>query len=253
MNPYFQPNKDFCAGSTEHVVAVLLVTCLCLIATQLAKKSTPEKQDQITKGFAWALVFNVLIWQAVKSYVSFLPENDPAYVKYNWGEDLPLNPCNWLAFVALAYRYTKKEWLWPIMYFFVWVFTFNAIITPALYENFPHFNFCKFWISHTGLVMFVVHLLRLKAPELQLKNLFHAYGALQIFTILCLLINYIVGDTANYFFLAHKPFSASILDILGPWPWYIIQGDVIALGLFFLAWAPYKITLMVKQKRKTTV
>jgi len=28
---------------------------------------------------------------------------------------------------------------------------------------------------------------------------------------------------------------------------------VIALGLFFLAWAPYKITLMVKQKRKTTV
>ena len=131
MNPYFQPNKDFCAGSTEHVVAVLLVTCLCLIATQLAKKSTPEKQDQITKGFAWALVFNVLIWQVVKSYVSFLPENDPAYVKYNWGEDLPLNPCNWLAFVALAYSYTKKEWLWPIMYFFVWVFTFNAIITPA--------------------------------------------------------------------------------------------------------------------------
>ena len=121
MNPYFQPNKDFCAGSTEHVVAVLLVTCLCLIATQWAKKSTPEKQDQITKGFAWALVFNVLIWQAVKSYVSFLPENDPAYVKYNWGEDLPLNPCNWLAFVALAYSYTKKEWLWPIMYFFVWV------------------------------------------------------------------------------------------------------------------------------------
>ena len=219
MNPYFQPNKDFCAGSTEHVVAVLLVTCLCLIATQLAKKSTPEKQDQITKGFAWALVLNVLIWQAVKSYVSFLPENDPAYVKYNWGEDLPLNPCNWLAFVALAYSYTKKEWLWPIMYFFVWVFTFNAIITPALYENFPHFNFCKFWISHTGLVMFVVHLLRLKAPELQLKNLFHAYGALQIFTILCLLINYIVGDTANYFFLAHKPF-----------------GNLLELGVFWGVW-----------------
>jgi len=174
MNPYFQPNKDFCAGSTEHVVAVLLVTCLCLIATQLAKKSTPEKQDQITKGFAWALVFNVLIWQVVKSYVSFLPENDPAYVKYNWGEDLPLNPCNWLAFVALAYSYTKKEWLWPIMYFFVWVFTFNAIITPALYENFPHFNFCKFWIRHTGLVMFVVHLLRLKAPGLGLGISFRA-------------------------------------------------------------------------------
>ena len=98
--------------------------------------------------------------------------------------------------------------------------------------------------------MFVIHLLRLNAPELKVKNLFFAYGVLQIFAASCLAINYLVGDTANYFFLAHKPFSASILDILGPWPWYIIQGDVIALGLFFLAWAPYKITLLIQQRRK---
>lgn len=253
MNSYLLPNKNFCAGSNEHVIAVLLVVALGLITTRWAKQSTPEKRIQITQAYAWILVFNVLVWQVVKSYVSFLPPSDPAYVKYNWGEDLPLNPCNWLAFVALAYSYTQKQWLWNILYFFVWVFTFNAIITPALYESFPHFNFCKFWISHTGLVMFVIHLLRLKAPELKVKNLFFAYGCLQIFTLLCISINYFVGETANYFFLAHKPFSASILDILGPWPWYIIQGDVIALGLFFLAWTPYKITLMVKQKKQAAM
>jgi uncharacterized membrane protein YwaF len=36
--------------------------------------------------------------------------------------------------------------------------------------------------------------------------------------------------------------------MLMPWPWYIIQGDIIALGLFFLAWAPYAITRKLKAR-----
>jgi hypothetical protein len=44
MHPYFQPNKNFCAGSTEHIIAVLLVVCLGIIATRWAKKSTPERE-----------------------------------------------------------------------------------------------------------------------------------------------------------------------------------------------------------------
>jgi uncharacterized membrane protein YwaF len=63
---------------------------------------------------------------------------------------------------------------------------------------------------------------------------------LQIFTATSLAINAIIGAEANYFFLSHKPFSASVLDILGEWPYYIIQGDIIAFGLFVLAWLPYR-------------
>ncbi len=241
MNAYLQPNKNFCVGSFEHWIAVVVVVILCLATTRWAKKSDSKKQNSITRGFAWVLVINVLVWQLIKSYVSFLPPTDIAYVKYNWGEDLPLNPCNWLAFLALYYSITPQKWLWNILYFFVWVFTFNAIITPALTENFPHYNFCKFWISHTGLVMFVIHLLLLGAPRISIKNLFQTYGILQIFVLLCITINSVIGVQGNYFFLRTKPLTESILDILGPWPWYIIQGDIIVLGLFFVAWLPHRI------------
>jgi len=249
MNPYLYPNNSFCAGSTEHIIAVGLLVIIAILTTRWALKSPLPLQTKITRGFAWALVGNVLIWQFVKAYVSYLPLTDPHYVKYNWGDDLPLNPCNWLAFAALAYSYKPKAWVWYMMYFFVWVFTFNAVITPALFEGFPHYNFCKFWVAHTGLVMFVIHLLRIGAPEIKAKNVFQAYGYLQIFTIVCIGVNYLVGPQANYFFLSHKPLTASILDILMPWPYYIIQGDIIALGLFFLAWAPYAITRRLKARK----
>lgn len=240
---YLLPNKNFCANTYEHWLAVFFVAVGCVFLTLRARKLTDEKQHKITQIFAWILVINVLIWQIVKAYVAYLPVNDPAFVPYNWGEDLPLNPCNWLAFVALAYSYTRKNWMWILMYFFVWVFTFNAIITPALNEGFPHFNYCKFWVSHTGLVMFVIHLIVLGASRISFKQLLHAYGYLQIFTLVALAANYLVvstGREANYFFLMHKPITASILDILGPWPWYIIQGDLVAFGLFLVAWLFYR-------------
>lgn len=237
---YLLPNKNFCANTYEHWLAVFFVGLLCGVLTYRARKLPEDGKHKITQIFAWLLVINVLIWQVVKVYVSLLPSNDPAFVPFNWGEDLPLNPCNWLAFVALAYSYTRKVWMWHVLYFFVWVFTFNAVITPALNEGFPHYNYCKFWISHTGLVMFVIHLLVLGMPRIMFKDLLKSYGYLQIFTLIAISVNYLVvstGREANYFFLMHKPETASILDILGPWPWYIIQGDVIAFGLFGVAWS----------------
>ena len=77
MNPYLYPNNSFCAGSTEHIIAVGLLVIIAILTTRWALKSPLPLQTKITRGFAWALVGNVLIWQFVKSYVSYLPLTDP--------------------------------------------------------------------------------------------------------------------------------------------------------------------------------
>jgi len=36
----------------------------------------------------------------------------------------------------------------------------------------------------------------------------------------------------NYMFLRHKPPRSSLLDLMGPWPWYIVAGAVLAVAMF---------------------
>jgi hypothetical protein len=37
---------------------------------------------------------------------------------------------------------------------------------------------------------------------------------------------------ANYMYLRHKPERSSPLDVMGPWPWYILAGAAFGLAVF---------------------
>jgi hypothetical integral membrane protein (TIGR02206 family) len=50
-------------------------------------------------------------------------------------------------------------------------------------------------------------------------------------------INYSLD--ANYFYLNHKPESASVLDYLGDWPYYIITVQLVIIPLFMLIYLPF--------------
>jgi hypothetical integral membrane protein (TIGR02206 family) len=53
----------------------------------------------------------------------------------------------------------------------------------------------------------------------------------------------------NYFFIAHKPETASILDLLGPWPKYLIALDLILISVFTLMYVPFWVVLRTAKDR----
>jgi hypothetical integral membrane protein (TIGR02206 family) len=60
---------------------------------------------------------------------------------------------------------------------------------------------------------------------------------LNVMLVILVGVNYITGG--NYMFLARKPDTASLLDVLGPYPWYLLSLEAVALVLFLLLYAPF--------------
>ena len=68
------------------------------------------------------------------------------------------------------------------------------------------------------------------------RDVWVAAIALFCYALVVLPLNFLLGT--NYGFLARKPEIGSLLDYLGPWPWYIASIEGIAIVAFHLFYLP---------------
>jgi hypothetical integral membrane protein (TIGR02206 family) len=50
-------------------------------------------------------------------------------------------------------------------------------------------------------------------------------------------VNALLGS--NYLFIAHKPDTPSLIDLMPPWPWYILVIELMAVVLVTLLYLPF--------------
>ncbi len=120
------------------------------------------------------------------------------------------------------------------LYFFTGIIgASQAILTPNLQYAFPHFRFIEYFIAHILLIWAPLFMTWVEGYRPTVQSIKRTMIFLNILIPIVSFVNYKTGG--NYMFLAHKPETASLLDMLGPHPYYIISLELAALiGCFIL-------------------
>jgi hypothetical integral membrane protein (TIGR02206 family) len=150
---------------------------------------------------------------------------------------LPLHLCDAATFLAAAALWTRRRVLAELLWFWAMAGTVQALLTPDIPDPYPSFVWFQYYVAHGGVVaaaLFLVAGLGLvprRGAALRAALLTAAYaaavGAVDVVT---------GGD---YLFLRSRPLHPSLLDVMGPWPWYLLSAAALAIVLFALLEAPF--------------
>jgi hypothetical integral membrane protein (TIGR02206 family) len=150
--------------------------------------------------------------------------------------NLPLQLCDLTLWLSVASCLT----LWPAVVEFTYFAGITgagaAILTPDLWSPWPSYAAIYFFVAHGGIVIAMSMLVFGLVVPLRMGAVWRAFGWLLAYAAALGIFNALTG--ANYMYLSRKPGSASPLDLLGPWPFYIFAGIALALGFFWLLWLP---------------
>ena len=158
--------------------------------------------------------------------------------------DLPLHMCRIVTFLVPIMLLYQHRNLFGVLYFWVLAGTTQAVLTPDILTSFPSYEYIRYWVLHTGLILTIAYSVAVFDFRPTWKDLWKAVIAAQIYLLVTLPINWLLSS--NYGYTMEKPPVASIADYLGPWPWYIVSGELIMIVLFLILYLPFGIKWLRK-------
>ncbi|HEX5564435.1 MAG TPA: TIGR02206 family membrane protein [Sporosarcina sp.] len=153
-----------------------------------------------------------------------------------WGLDdaLPLELCSISLFVSVVLLLTGNRHLIDFVIFAGIGGALQALATPVLDMNFPHFRFFHFFYTHAGIILTGLYFVWVKGYEPTFKGVVKTMLIINALLPCIIAINWLVDG--NYMFLHMKPQNGSLLDFLGPYPWYILSLEAMAFIIFTVIW-----------------
>jgi hypothetical integral membrane protein (TIGR02206 family) len=150
---------------------------------------------------------------------------------YALSTSLPLQLCDVGTVAAVVALWTRSPRAAAFTYYVGLSLTVQGVLTPSLAEGFPHPRFFGFWALHFLVVWSAVYLTWGLGIRPTWRLYWFTVAATTTWAAAAYAFNVVAGT--NYGYLNRKPDSASLLDLLGPWPWYVL----VEIGLVFVGWA----------------
>lgn len=209
-----------------HITLLLAIFVLALVLVTLCRRGiVPAKI--VCRAVGLGLAVNEIIWWIWR----YSREGIHA-------GNLPLQLCDAAVWVAVFACFTQSPALAEFTWFGGLAGAGMALFTPDLAAPWPQWPAIYFFISHGGVVIAAALAAFSGVMHFAPRSVWRAYGMLLAWAGIAGAVD--MTSDANYMYLRKKPGAASLLDVLGPWPWYLVAGAGIGLALFWLLWIPIR-------------
>ena len=226
--------------SVEHVITVAVIVIAITVLLTAARLRPGRWTEIAAHALALLIVINEVGWWVWAWQMNALSLQN----------NLPLFLCDIAAFVSAAALITRAPILVEVAYFWGIAGTANGIISPDIGDHFPSYPFFQYFIQHGAIpaaALFLVVGLRIYPRPWAVVRVFALSVALVVVDALANLLT-----NGNYMFLRSVPPGTNLLDLFGPWPWYIFGGALLTVIFFAALDAPFRISALARARSRTS-
>lgn len=154
-----------------------------------------------------------------------------------WPGMLPLHLCDvtvWLTAYAALRRSVRA---FGVAYYWGLAGTTMALLTPDVQGLSWNYPTVQFFVSHGLVVSTLLAMAVSGVVSIDRRSWWRALLVLHAYALAVAAFNVLFGT--NYLYLKSKPSGSTLLDLFGPWPWYLLIADAAGAVLFYLLWLPF--------------
>jgi hypothetical integral membrane protein (TIGR02206 family) len=217
--------RQFSAYGPSHLVVLGLFVIGAVALVWLGRHQT-ESQARLLGRVLAALI--VTAWIVALVYKLIRPTIDTS---------VPLQLCDVAEATAAYALWSQQRWAFVLTYYWGLVLSSQALITPDVgtategAPDFPHHLFITFFALHVLVVWSAIYLTWGRGMRPTWRSYRFAVIATLVWAAIIFSFNVIAGT--NYGYLNRKPPTASVLDVLGPWPVYLLA----EVAIVAIVWA----------------
>ena len=153
---------------------------------------------------------------------------------------LPFHLCAVMLWASVYMLLTRNYRIFEFAYFLGIGGAIQAVLTPeAGVYGFPHYRVFQTLVAHGAIVTAGVFMTAVEGFRPTWGSFWRTVIWLNIYAAVITGVNLLIGS--NYLYTIHKPTTASLIDFLGPWPYYLLALEGIAILLCLLLYLPWHI------------
>lgn len=222
--------------SQNHLLALGII--LLVLLYMFLNKDGFENEKRRNR-FRKVLGFTLIAQQSLLYLWYFTSGN------FTLGETLPLYTCRIAIFLCIGMLLTESYKCFELAYFWGIAGGIMALMTPDTSGfGFPHIMFVQFFVGHGGMIISIIFMILVYEYKPTKESVYRTSKWTLLYFAIVGTLNYLVDG--NYSYLRAKPATATPMDILPVYPYYVPIFIAAFIASFWLFYMPFSAKLHQK-------